>query len=461
MLLTSLSKRTLAGLAGAWFLCLAAGSTFAAPPSRPIVIRNVTLIDGRSAAAKPDMTVIILNRHFITVAPAVQARVPPDAEVIDATGKFAIPGLWDMHVHLTMVTETACPALIANGVTGVRDMGGSLEIVDWIRRRIAADIIPGPHIFRAGPFVDGAKPGVADRLVVWNAEDGRKAVKFLQARGVDFIKVHNGTPPEAFFALLKEAAARRIRVAGHIPLEVDPAAAIDAGYNSIEHIVSLFEGPVRKKVAQGKTQEAAMAEFTDEEARKLARLMVKRDAWFDPTLIMYWSIAHQADFKDQPDPRDRYISKSGKEFWKNFPDKASTPEARKQMDEGFARALQITGILHSENVRFLVGTDLAGRNIFPGFSVHDELALLVKAGLTPMETIVAATRHPAELLGRSHELGTIEPGKVADLVLLDQNPLEEIGNTKRIDSVIANGRLFRRPELDSLLETAAKLAPDR
>lgn len=460
MSLTSPSRRTLAGLAGAWLLCLAADPMCAATP-RPVVIRNVTLIDGRSAAAKPDMTVIISNRHFTTVAPAVQARVPPDAEIIDATGKFAIPGLWDMHVHLTMVTENACPALIANGVTGVRDMGGSLEIVDWMRRRISAETIPGPHIFRAGPFVDGAKPGVADRLVVWNAEDGRKAVKFLQARGVDFIKVHNGTPPEAFFALLKEAAAKRIRVAGHIPLEVDPAAAIDAGYNSIEHVVSLFEGPVRKKVEQGKTQEEAMAEFTDEEVRKLARLMVKRDAWFDPTLIFYWSIAHQADFKEHPDPRDLYVSKSGKEFWKNFPDKPSTPEARQKLDDGFTRLLQITGIVHSENVRFLVGTDLAGRNIFPGFSVHDELALLVKAGLTPMETIVAATRHPAELLGRSHELGTIEPGKVADLVLLNQNPLEDIANTKKIEAVIANGRLFHRPELNSMLETAAREAPNR
>jgi imidazolonepropionase-like amidohydrolase len=450
----------LARFAGVLLVSLAVSPALGATP-RPVAIRNVTLIDGRGGAAKGDMTVIVSNRHFTAIGPTAQAKVPPDVEIIDATGKFAIPGLWDMHVHLTMVTENACPALIANGVTGVRDMGGSLEIVDWMRRRIADETISGPHVFRAGPFVDGAKPGVADRLVVWNAEDARKAVGFLQARGVDFIKVHNGTPPEAFFAVLKEAAAKRIQVAGHIPLEVDPAAAIEAGYNSIEHIVSLFEGPVRKKVAQGSTQEAALAEFTDVEARKLARLMVKKNAWFDPTLIMYWSIAHQAEFKEHPDPRDRYTSKSAREFWKLFPDRASTPEARKKLDEGFTRALQITGILHAENVRFLVGTDLAGRNIFPGFSVHDELTLLVKAGLTPMETLVAATRHSAELLGKSRELGTIESGKVADLVLLDQNPLEEIANTKKINAVIANGRLFRRAELDAMLETVAQEAPSR
>lgn len=459
MSFTLLSK----GMVARFAVAVLAGAAVsqASPAARPIVIRNVTLIDGRNAVAQRDMTVIISDRHFSVIGPAAAIKDPPEAEIIDGTGKFAIPGLWDMHVHLTMVTEIACPVLIANGVTGVRDMGGSLELVDWMRHRIADGTIPGPHVFRAGPFVDGSKPGSADRLVLWNADDGRKAVGFLQARGVDFIKVHNGAPPEAFFALLKEAAAKRIPVTGHIPVEVDPAAAIDAGYKSIEHIVSLFEGPVRKKVAQGKTQEAAMAEFTDEEARKLARLMVKKNAWLDPTLIMYWSIAHQADFKEHPDPRDRYTSKSAREFWKIFPDRPSTPEARKKLDEAFNRALEIAGIFHSEKVRFLVGTDLAGRNIFPGFSVHDELALLVKAGLTPMETIVAATRHSAELLGKQDKLGTLEQGKVADLVLLDQNPLEDIANTKKINAVIANGRLFRRPELDAMLETAAKEAPNR
>jgi imidazolonepropionase-like amidohydrolase len=426
---------------------------------RPIVIQNVTLIDGTRAAPKAGMNVIIENKRIASIG--TTEVIPPGAEIVDGKGKFAIPGLWDMHVHLTEVSEIACPALIANGVTGVRDMGGSLEIIDWIRSRVSEGTIAGPHIFRAGPFVDGSKPGVAHRIVVWNAEDGRKAVGFLQARGVDFIKVHNGTPPEAFFAVLKEAASRKIQVSGHIPYDVDPAAAIDAGYNSIEHIVSLFEGPVRKMTGQGMSQTAALAKFTDEDARKLARLMVKRNAWFDPTLIMSWSITHQADLKENPDARERYVSKSAKEFWKNFPDRPATPEARKMLDDGFKRFVQITSLVRSEGVKFLVGTDLAGRNIFPGFSVHDELGWLVKAGLSPMDVIVAATRNSAESLGKAKELGTIEGGKIADLLLLDQNPLEDIANTRKINAVVANGRLFRRQKLDSLLEFVAKEAPNR
>lgn len=393
--------------------------------------------------------------------PTAQGIISRQAEVVDGTGKFAIPGLWDMHVHLTQMTELAGPALIANGITGVRDMGGSLELVDWIRFRIGHGDIVGPHIFRPGPFVDGAKPGASDRLVVSDAEDGRKAVEFLRTRGVDFIKVHNGVPPEAFFALLKEAAAKHIQVAGHIPIDVGPPAAIEAGYNSIEHVVSLFEGPVRRKIQQGKSQATAMAEFTDEEARKLARLMATKNAWFDPTLIFYWSIAHQSDRKEHPDPRDRYVSKSGREFWKLFPDRPNTPEMRKTLADAFVRFSEIVGIVHSEHVKFLVGTDLGGRDIYPGFSTHEELSLLVKAGLTPMETLIAATRHPAECLSQGTELGTIEKNKIADLVLLDQNPLDDILNTKTINAVIADGRLFKRPELDAMLEMVAKKAPGR
>jgi adenine deaminase len=189
--------------------------------------------------------------------------------------------------------------------------------------------------------------------------------------------------------------------------------------------------------------------------------MAKKKAWFDPTLVFYWSIAHQADLKEHPDPRERYVSKSGHEFWKLFPDRPNTPEMRKTLADAFTRFIQITAIQHSEHVKFLVGTDLGGRDVYPGFSVHDELPLLVKAGLTPMEAIVAATRHPGECLGKASELGTIEKNKIADLVLLDENPLDDIANTKKISAVVAKGRLFRKPELESMLATVAKDAPSR
>jgi hypothetical protein len=245
--LSSFAVRFSLAICGLFFLSL---FRLSAATSPLIVVQHATLIDGTGAKPRPDTTIVIRNGRFQTVSAGGTVELPSDARIIDATGKFAIPGLWDMHVHLTQSSETACPALIANGVTGVRDMGGSLELVDWIRQRIEDGTIVGPQIFRAGPFVDGAKPGIPDRLVVRTAEDGRKAVDFLRSRGVDLIKVHNGTPPEAFFAVLKEAASRQIQVGGHIPLEVDPAAAIAAGYNTIEHVVSLFEGPVKHRLSK-------------------------------------------------------------------------------------------------------------------------------------------------------------------------------------------------------------------
>lgn len=326
-----------------------------------------------------------------------------------------IPGLWDMHVHLTNVSEVSCLALVANGVTGVRDCGGDLELMDWIRQRIAADKLVGPRIYRAGPFVDGPKPGIPDRLVILDSADARDAVRFLKQRNVDFIKTHTATPPEAYFALVEEARRQNLKVVGHVPHEVDPTDAVDAGQHSLEHVVTLFEGPFAKKVKSGKSQEQAMEEFTDEYFVALARRMVARGTWYDPTLIAYWSRSYQWDLKSKKDPRDKYVTASAKEYWKSIPELPDTPDKRSLLARAYERFSQITTIMKKEGVRFLVGTDLAGKYIYPGFSVHDELESLVKAGLTPGEALQAATRNCAESLGILDQTGTVEIGKWADL----------------------------------------------
>ena len=372
-----------------------------------------------------------------------------------------IPGLWDMHTHLAYVGDVTCTTLVAYGVTSVRDPGGALDTVDWFRARIEQGSLIGPRIFRAGPVIDGSKPGSQDRLVIDTADDGRRAVSYVKARGVDFIKAHNGAAPAAYFAMLAEARKQGLAVVGHIPIDVDPGEAIDAGHQSVEHIVSLFEGPVRRKVAAGMTREQANAEFTDVEATRLARKMVAKGTWFDPTLVFYWYRAHQWEFRAANDPRERYVTASARAFQKNITPLPDTPDLRRALATGFERFLEITRILHREGVRFLVGTDLAAATPYPGSSVHEELAWLVKAGLTPMEALVAGTRNGAEAVGRLGELGTIEKGKFADLALLDANPLADITNTQKIAAVVANGRLFRREALDKLLAQVAKDAPGR
>ncbi|MCI0414182.1 amidohydrolase family protein [bacterium] len=431
---------------------------FALEPPKSVSIYDVTVIDGTGSPPKPHRTVTLSGNRITNIKESDPSH---DADW-NGTGRFLIPGLWDMHVHLTYVADVACPALVANGVTSVRDLGGNLNVIDWMRRRIDEKDLIGPRIFRAGPVVDGSKPGVRDRIVIDTGGDSTRAVSYLKERSVDFIKVHNGPNPDAYFALLKEAKRQSIQVVGHIPISIsDPGTAIDAGHGSVEHIVSLFEGPYLQKVGAGKSKQQAMEEFTDAEAKRLAQKMVKNGTWFDPTLITYWARSYQWDIRAKKDVRDKYISGSAKEFWRIFPDLPDEPEVRKLLKEAFDRFLEITRIQHQEGVRFLVGTDLGARYMYPGFSVHDELQWLVNAGLSPMEALQAGTRNCAESLGRLKDLGTIEENKLADFILLDKNPLTDIANTKSIVMVFVDGQAYTREDLDGILEKIAQKAPGR
>jgi Amidohydrolase family len=431
---------------------------FALEPSKSQSIYDVTLIDGNGSDAKPNMTVTFSGNRITRIK---KSETSDDANW-NGTGKFLIPGLWDMHVHLAYVGDTACPALIANGVTSVRDLGGNLNVIDWMRRRIDEKALIGPRIYRAGPVLDGSKVGARDRIIIDTPEDSIRAVAYLKKQPVDFIKVHNGPRPESYFALLKEAKRQGIQVVGHIPISIsDPGTAIDAGHGSIEHIVSLFEGPYLQRIGAGKSKQEALAEFTDAEAKRLAQKMVKNGTWFDPTLITYWARSYQWDIRAKKDEREKYVSGSAKEFWRIFPDLPDEPEVRQLMKLAFDRFMEITRIQHREGVRFLVGTDLAAKYMYPGFSVHDELRWLVNAGLSPLEAIQAGSRNCAESVGKLKDLGTIEENKIADFVLLDKNPLTDITNTKSIIMVVVNGHAYTREDLDRMLQRVAQQASSR
>jgi imidazolonepropionase-like amidohydrolase len=445
-----------------WFplFVLCASAAVEGTTQEVTAITNVTVISGNDEAPQTLVTVIVRNGRFESLRRG--GPVPAGASVIDGRGKFLIPGLWDMHVHFTLASELAAPLMLANGVTGARDMGGDLAIVDWLRSRIEEGRIAGPRVLRSGPFVDGNKPGATNRLVIANPDDGRRAVGFLAAHGVDFIKVHNGAPPEPYFAVLAEARVRGLRVTGHIPLEVDPIAAIDSGHYSIEHVVSLFEGPVTKKVKRGTTQEQAIAEFTDADVRSLARRIVARRAWFDPTLVAYRLRSFQWESSIRDDSRHKYLAGSLKHQWSATTNLPDDPVVRTRLAAAWTRFVEIARILRQEGVRFLVGTDVGARLVLPGFDVHEEMRIMVDdVGLTPLQAIQAASRNCAESLGKLAVLGTIEPGKIADAVLIESDPLKDIRATRSIAATIANGRVYNRGELDSLLVLIERQAPGR
>ncbi len=422
---------------------------------KPLVLAHVTVIDATGAPAQPDMTVVIADGRIVSLGKSGSLGVPTDAQVVPAAGKFLIPGLWDMHVHLSWTKVSALPALVANGVTGVRDMGGILKEIDEWRGQVAAGTLAGPRVLRAGPTLNG-KEFAYHQVAVTTEAEARAAVRILNKVGVDFIKIHRAFQRDAYFGLADESKKLGIRFAGHIPQTVTPAEASDAGQASFEHTETLFEGTFVAQVGQEKFVEA-LGRFKQDGAKELFARMVKNGTSMTPTLVAYRSGTEMPSFAD---PRDKYISASSKAMTEKVMEKYKDtlrPEVFAERKRVFREFIELVGMMHRDGVNLLAGTDIASRSLYPGFSLHEELALLVEAGLPPMSALQAATRNPAAFLKLDH-LGTVEQGKTADLVLLDASPLEDIRNTTKIHAVIVNGRFLDRARLDSLLAEAEALA---
>jgi hypothetical protein len=403
----------------------------------------------------PDMTVVITGDRIANLGKTGKMRIPKGAQVIDGAGKFLIPGLWDMHMHLSLTTEVTLPAFIANGVTGVRDMGGDLSQIDEWRKGIAAGLRTGPRVVRAGPFVDGPKKTAMYRLTVNNPTEARQAVVSLKQQGVDFIKVHNRVPRDAYFALADECRKQSITFVGHIPRGISAEEASEAGQRSIEHTETLIEAAAFQQGSTAKSPEQALDTYTAERRKVLFATFVKNGTWYCPTLIEYRNFSFETDPSVLDDPRQKYLASTTREYIEKFfpaPPRSTPVEQYAGRRALFLRLIGLVGEMQRAGVGILAGTDPPARGVFPGFSLHDELALLVQAGLTPMEALQTATRNPARFLGTLDSFGTIEKGKIADLVLLEANPLEDIHNTRKVAAVVFGGRLISKPELQMMLD---------
>lgn len=422
------------------------------PQTRTLVFTHVTVIDTTGAPPMPDMTVVITGERITAVGRSGQVSVPRGARVLNANGKYLIPGLWDMHVHLSWTKATALPLLVANGVTSVRDLGGRLGELDEWRTKIAAGLIAGPRIVRAGPILNGQKFNTY-QMVSGNAEETRGVVRALKEVGVDFIKTHRRMPRDSYFALIDEAKKQGLTLVGHIPMTVTPEEASDAGQATIEHTETLFEGTFAAAL-QGRKLPDAIRQFRAEEADKLFARFVKNKTVVDPTLVAFRSFVNASDPSMPPDPRNRYVALSLKKEWEKL-SKPMSPEDLAELKATFAELREVVRQMNRAGVTLVAGSDIAGPRV-PGFGLHDELTLLVEAGLTPLQALQAATLTPARVLNTAKDLGSIETGKLADLILLDANPLEDIRHTQRIRAVVVNGKLLDRAALDRLLAAAER-----
>jgi imidazolonepropionase-like amidohydrolase len=452
-------------------LAVGSGDARAQAARDTVVIANVDVVDVAGGRVRPGMTVTIENGRVSRVEPssAVTARA---GRRVDGTGKFLIPGLWDMHVHLLFgdwfpgAREISLPLFVANGVTGVRDMGSDFAPVDAWRKAISAGTQVGPRIVTSGPMLDGPKPRFPSSIAIATPEDGRRAVRDLRQQGVDFIKLQSLIPRDAVFAILDEAKRAGIVVAGHVPDAVRASEASTRGQKSFEHLIGIFEGssPAEDQYLTGaKGPGKFLATYEPRRAAKLFALLAKNRTWQCPTLV--WeggsNLIEERDLAH--DSLGKYAPASWKTgAWKRFTDQIEHEfnvddlATRRQF---VAKELEVVGGLHRAGVPFLAGTDTPpGVYVFPGFSLHDELELFVKAGFSPAEALATATVNPAVYLGRANDLGTIEAGKLADLVLLDANPLTDIRNTRRISAVVQDGHYLARADLDRLLTGAAEAA---
>jgi imidazolonepropionase-like amidohydrolase len=467
-------------LAALLFPCFAAAQS--KPPATPpqIVIAHVTVINPVTSDVLSDSTVIITGEKITFVSKsgsAPNSAASKSARVIDAFGLFLIPGLWDMHIHSAFGDwfpggrDIILPLLIANGITGVRDMGGDIPVLSAWRKQIAAGEIVGPRIKFSGPMLDSVLPNGKLRfpssVAVTTPASATAAVDSLKAQGVDFIKFQSVISHDAYLAAAEEGHKIGIPVVGHVPDQVRITEAIAAGQKSIEHLMGSFEGcsSEEEKFVTGQGNLKMLLTTTDQKkCDALIAELARTQTWECPTLT--WqrggTFLDQRDLKN--DPLGKYIPAYWRDVtWKRFtdemmPDLVKDPLALRR--EYFARNLQMVGTQFRAGVPFLAGTDSApGVFIVPGFSLHDELGNFVEAGLTPMQSLQTATSNPAKFFGIEASTGSIDAGKSADLVLLRANPLADIHNTTQIEAVIANGHLYDRKALDNLLsqiEAAAK-----
>jgi amidohydrolase family protein len=374
--------------------------------------------------------------------------------------------------------EAVFTLLIANGVTGVRDIGGGLEQIQQWRTRIELRDLLGPRMFTPGPLVDGKYPVWLGEMRVESEAEARDAVRSLVRRGADFIKVYDSISPEAYFALADEAKRLGMVFAGHVPEQLSTGQVSDAGQKSVEHMHNFpldcytREEEFRKEIAAAYNNPQAvlpqalfpgnaevLSSYSRQKCMTLFARFARNGTWPCPTLHNRWRHAHNADPALIDDERARFYPEVFREYWitKTSDERRRSPEFVARWQGFYELVRKMIQDAQQAGVALLAGSDSGAKEYsLPGFSLHDELAELVRAGLTPMQALQSATLNPARYLGITDAFGTVELGKTADLLLLEGNPLEDIRNTPKISVVVVNGKIFDKPELQKIFADARR-----
>ncbi len=434
------------------------------------ILKDVSIITPGSEVVAEHQDVALTDK-ILWIKPTSEQNSDPSATTIDAKGKFLIPGLWDMHVHLS--DEKSLGLFTANGVTGVRVLFGNPTQLFW-RNKIKEGKTIGPQMVLAGPIVDGPKPIWPGSIAVSTPEQARAAVQKIKKDGYDFVKVYSLLSRECYFAIADECKKQNIDFAGHVPHSVGILEAQAAGQRTSEHIMGVelecsdhpqeYRAKIEAAAQEGRAKltETSTAlspqiveSFSQAKLQELINGLAKGTMWQCPTLVVLRNIANL----DQPgmgnDAQNKYVMPFLKAQWdpkNDFRLKDRKPADWERSRKTYNFSLAFTSQMIKANVKILAGTDCLNPYVYAGYSLHEELALLVEAGMTPTQALATATINPSQFFGQEKTSGTVDIGKTADLVLLDANPLTDINNTLKINTVFQKGTHFDRAALDKVLK---------
>ena len=456
-----------------------------------IAITNVSIIDVKSGLIIENQTLLIEGSKIFKIESSNKTSIPNGYEKVNGSGKFLIPGLWDMHVHTSsedITRDILLPLFIANGITGVRIMAADCFEPCWdldltitqtrkLQLEVDQDKIIGPKTILSSFYINETLPDSSSIQAPLTAKHGRELVHLLKQRNVDFIKIYDDIPREAYLALADEASKIEFDFAGHVPFDMKTSEVSKLGQKSIEHCCdfnlfrecSALEQELRDElinILQGDKVEnlsdyfLKLAQtFDSTKCNEIYKLFVENKTWFVPTL-RHMEVYHIEAPNWRDNPNIKYMPVTELEFYEER-DKEIRIIMGYPYEEINQLNRQIVKDMNQAGVGLLAGSDCGETGMVHGFSLHEELESIVKAGLSPLEALQTATINPAQFLNATDSLGKIEVGTIADLILLDANPLKNISNTKKINSVISEGRLYRREKLDSILLSIENKAKDK
>ena len=465
------------------FSCSPTGELF----ENAICIQNINTIDPNEGL-KENQTIIIREGRILKIASTSELSLDPANNIVDGTGQYMIPGLWDAHVHFSFMEELAPMMLdlfLAYGITSVRDTGGRIEFVKVWKDKALANPTTAPRVMIAGPLLDGM-PNVYDgsdpghpplSVGLPTVTDVAEQIDLLHSQGVDLLKAYEMLTPDQFATVIEKAKEKGLKVTGHVPLSMDVIAASNGGLNSMEHMRNLElsmasnadellaqrkklleegkgkpGGVLRSSIHQAQ-RATAIQNYDEEKAAAVLEVLATNQTWQIPTMALntlrttkpFRKQAWQESFQYLPDT----ISSQWNKTIDFMIDSSEVSDFQRQHADWMMNMIKK---VHESEIGIMAGTDTPIGFLTPGYSLHEEMNVLVEAGISPIEVLKSATYNPAAYFNMENELGSIKETFLADLLILDANPLEDINNTLKIKSVIRNGELHDRLALDKILE---------